>query len=306
MPSSTTNTVTNFNVNGAANGYVRLPGVAYNYISSPDSTALSITGDIDIRARVALDDWTPATDSYLVAKWNAGLQNSYVLRVVATTGTLRLVTSPDGSTTRSAISTAAPVVADGATLWVRATRDSTTGTVTFYTASGALTNPAAGDFTQLGATVATTAEGMMDSTAVLELGTLATGGTAQTLAKFYRTQIYNGIAGTLVFDSHFTTKPVGANSFTESSSNAATVTINGVLAQAGDGRVSLVSSTPSTAATISKALGTVSCDYLSIQDSTATGGARYFAGTHSVNVSGNTGWNFIAPTYNTSSTGIIA
>ena len=70
--------------------------------------------------------------------------------------------------------------------------------------------------------------------------------------------------------------------------------------------LTLNSSTPTSAAILSKPTGLVSCDYLSIQDSTATGGARYFAGTHSTNVSGNTGWNFIAPTYNTSSTGIIA
>ena len=70
--------------------------------------------------------------------------------------------------------------------------------------------------------------------------------------------------------------------------------------------LTLNSSTPASAAILSKPTGLVSCDYLSIQDSTATGGARFFAGTHSTNVSNNTGWNFIAPTYNTSSTGIIA
>ena len=34
--------------------YVRLPGTAGNYISTPDSAALDITGDIDIRARADL------------------------------------------------------------------------------------------------------------------------------------------------------------------------------------------------------------------------------------------------------------
>jgi hypothetical protein len=47
--------------------------------------------------------------------------------------------------------------------------------------------------------------------------------------------------------------------------------------------------------TLSKASGTVSCDYLSITDSVATGGADWYAGTHSTNVSNNTGWIFTAP-----------
>lgn len=57
----------------------------------------------------------------------------------------------------------------------------------------------------------------------------------------------------------------------------------------------LVSSSGGSAATLSKASGTVSVDYMSIQDSTATGGASWYAGANSTNVSGNTGWIFTAP-----------
>jgi hypothetical protein len=39
----------------------------------------------------------------------------------------------------------------------------------------------------------------------------------------------------------------------------------------------------------------VSVDYLSIQDSNATGGAAWYAGTTSTNVSNNLGWIFTAP-----------
>ena len=38
--------------------------------------------------------------------------------------------------------------------------------------------------------------------------------------------------------------------------------------------------------------GTVSCDYLSLKDSAATGGATFHAGANSTNVSGNSGWLF--------------
>ena len=50
-----------------------------------------------------------------------------------------------------------------------------------------------------------------------------------------------------------------------------------------------------TQTTISKSSGIVSCDYLSIQDIAATGGATWYAGAHSTNVSDNTGWIFTAP-----------
>jgi hypothetical protein len=54
------------------------------------------------------------------------------------------------------------------------------------------------------------------------------------------------------------------------------------------------SSSAGTAATISKASGTVSVSYCSIQDSAATGGATWnaFTTNGNVNVSGNSGWNF--------------
>jgi hypothetical protein len=59
--------------------------------------------------------------------------------------------------------------------------------------------------------------------------------------------------------------------------------------------ITINSSTAGTQATLSKSSGTVSCNYLSIKDSAATGGASWYAGTTSTNVSGNTGWIFTAP-----------
>jgi hypothetical protein len=59
--------------------------------------------------------------------------------------------------------------------------------------------------------------------------------------------------------------------------------------------MSVVSSTSGTTATLSKSSGTVSVDYVSLKDITATGGATYYAGANSTNVSNNTGWTFTAP-----------
>lgn len=78
--------------------------------------------------------------------------------------------------------------------------------------------------------------------------------------------------------------------------SAGTATISDLIAVGTAGNlISITASVPGTAATISKASGVVSGDYLSIQDSAATGGASFYAGANSTNVSGNTGWTFTAP-----------
>ncbi len=75
---------------------------------------------------------------------------------------------------------------------------------------------------------------------------------------------------------------------------SATTTITGTFSVSGQSGqlLTINSSLSGTAATLSKANGTVSCNYLSLQDSAATGGAVWNAGSNSTNVSGNTGWNF--------------
>ena len=74
-----------------------------------------------------------------------------------------------------------------------------------------------------------------------------------------------------------------------------TQTITSFTAEGTAGKVLTIdSTTPGTAATLSKASGTVSVSFLSIQDSTATGGATWNA-LDSTDVSGNTGWVITAP-----------
>ncbi len=303
IQSGTTLTTSNFNVSGAVNGYVYIPGAATEYPTSPDVAAIRVAGDLDARVDVAMDDWTPAATSCFIGKWSSGATRSWHFRVEPTTGRLSLDWTPDGTNASGIlkISSVAPTISDGARLQIRATLDVDNGAsgndVKFYTRASALGLPLSDNtsWTQLG-TTQTTAGITSIYAGVGDRLTIANLDAANfiTTGKFYEALFMNGINGTVVFDSNFTTKPVGANTFTESSANAATVTINGTLAQAGDGRVSLVSSTPGSPATLTKSTGVVSCDYLSIQDSTATGGAKWYAGANSVNVSGNTGWIFAA------------
>lgn len=84
------------------------------------------------------------------------------------------------------------------------------------------------------------------------------------------------------------------NGFKIFSSSTQTVTNFTTNGSAGN-LAKLSSSSGGAAHTLTKSSGTISVDYMSIQDSTATGGATFYAGANSTNVSGNTGWIFTAP-----------
>jgi hypothetical protein len=202
--------------------YLYLPGINSNYASAPDSAALDITGDIDLRVKVALDDWTPSAAQTLIGKWTtSGNQRSYRLDI-QTTGIPLFLWTTDGSTTSSTAASVAPTITDGTTTWLRVTRNSTTGDVVFYTSTDGTT------WTQLGTTQSTTPNTMFSGTGVLEIGTVAVGTLQPARGKFFRAQVLNGINGTVAFDANFESSITSLlqTSFTESSTNGATVTIN--------------------------------------------------------------------------------
>jgi len=97
----------------------------------------------------------------------------------------------------------------------------------------------------------------------------------------------------------------GSNTFANFNLNTAGLT-NGLLLTAGttqtvsnfftngsSGNLAILLSTSAgSAATLSKASGTVSANYMSLKDSAAIGGAAWYAGANTTNVSGNSGWIF--------------
>lgn len=143
--------------------------------STPDSAAVSITGDLSVRIKAAMTDWTPAAVACLVAKWGAAGQRSYKLEVL-TDGKLRLSWTTDGTTVISKDSTVAPTVTNGAELWVMATHDVDNGAagndVKFWTSADGVS------WTQLGTTVTTGGTtSHFDSTAALYVGSESDGAT---------------------------------------------------------------------------------------------------------------------------------
>ena len=205
----------------AADGpYVYLPGVALNYLSTPDAAALDVVDDIDIRVKVAMDAWVPSVNSMLVAKSNTS--NVSYRFVLTTAGLLRFQMSTDGSTVLTYNSSVTTGITDGAVKWVRVTRAKAAGEVKFWTSDDNVT------YTQLGTTVTGASTGSMYSgTAVLEVGRATDSTSGVITGKFYRAQVYNGIAGTKVLDVDTSVlTSASQTTFTEQSSNAATVTVN--------------------------------------------------------------------------------
>jgi hypothetical protein len=202
--------------------YVYLPGATSNFLSVPDEAALDITGDIDIRVRVALDDWTPAAINYLLNKSSDATERSYQLQV-GTTGTLSLVWSEDGTTNITKTSTVATDVSDGAAKWVRATLDVDNGSsgndVAFYLSDDGVT------WTQLGTTVTTAGvTSVFAGTGNLRVGQGQTG-TQLATGKFYRAQVLNGIDGPPVLD--IDCSQIGSGSATSFAAlTGQTVTVN--------------------------------------------------------------------------------
>jgi hypothetical protein len=204
----------------SGSNYGYLPGLASNGYSTPDSAAVSVTGPITIDYYGTVENG--ATNPALVFKDNTTV-SSYRLRWI-NGGFLRFTYSVDGSTLIDKSSTAT-VPATGTTpVWMRATRDSVSGDTKFYTGGSAETPV----WVQLGTTVSGAAGAIFDSAIALSVGVASEGVAVPLNGSVYRARVYNGFdgAGTLAFDFN-PSAYVSGTTFLDSSSNAATITLNG-------------------------------------------------------------------------------
>lgn len=134
-----------------------------------------------------------------------------------------------------------------------------------------------------------------------EINMGATGGVAKSFTgggSTYNCALNNSTSGQLSITGSNTFSTIlnstQPTTFQFGSGSTTTVTNWAVSGTSGN-LVTIRSSTNGSAHTLSKSTGTVTSDYLSIRDSTATGGAVWYAGANSVNVSNNTGWIFSGP-----------
>jgi hypothetical protein len=180
--------------------------------TTPDTGALDITGDIDLRADLMATDWTPTTTQGVIEKWVTGTnQRSYSL-VLDNAGKLRMRLSTDGLTGSvvEAVSSVAVGAADGSRLAIRVARVGTT--VTFYTSTD--TDLSSATWTQLG-TTATLSGSFFVGTAPLNVGSDAV--SAAFNGTIFSAQVRNS-AGTIVAYPNYVIQTAGATTFVDSAS----------------------------------------------------------------------------------------
>jgi hypothetical protein len=173
--------------------HLALTGAGNSYVSAPDSAKQNITGDIDIRVKVAMDSWSPppSTCGFVDKFINPSAGYRFLIN---TNGTLALHWS-DG-TLKSISSSAGVSFANGIVGWVRVTFDVDDGAGNrvgkFYTSSDGIS------WTQLGptATVAGTTSIAQAPSQPLSLG--RRDNAVHWAGKIFYAEVRNGIDGTVV------------------------------------------------------------------------------------------------------------
>lgn len=270
------------------------------FAGSVNNSAQTIYGDLNLGSTATFTGgtlgWTfAATSGSKIITSNAktldfpitfnGVGGTWVLQDAFTLGSTRALSHSNGT-----------LNLNGKTLTVGTSYTTGTGTKNLTFNGGILVCPAAST-TAFSNSVPTG----FTTTAGIGTGTISmTAATAKTFVgggSTYNCTINQGGAGDLTI--------TGANTFSNITN---TVQPASVLFTAGTtstfsnfnlngtaGNLITIASATAATHTLSKTSGTVSCDYLSITNSIATGGAAWYAGANSTNVSGNTGWIFTAP-----------
>lgn len=198
--------------------HLRLPGVAGNYASTPDSAANSVTGDLELRVKVSLVRWlNPSANQALISKLSAAGQWSYDF-YVDTAGKLALLTSPDGSASSVGTSTVVTGLTDGSAKWLRVTRTFVTGVIGFYMADDGV------NWTQLGTNVSNTPGTIFNSTSELRVG-VDLAANPHTAGRFYYADVRGGGIVVAVFDPTLGAR--GASSFVALTGETWTINTSG-------------------------------------------------------------------------------
>lgn len=209
-----------------------LPGGEGDAASTPDTAALDITGDIDIRVDATLANWClpdyPSTGETTYPQTNLigkddDSQRSWVLSTRRSRPYLEW--SSNGSfITNAALATADLPLTTSGRIAIRATLDVDNGasgnTVRFYTAP-----TMAGPWTQLGDPVTTSGTtSIFSGSAPLRVGDAKWLDNSWPIGSVHSAEVRSGIGGTVVASPDFTAQAVGASSFADSAGRTWTIT----------------------------------------------------------------------------------
>ncbi|MGW9249759.1 hypothetical protein [Streptomyces badius] len=211
------NTPIRVSVKGAES-YLGLEGTTSSYARTPDTAALDITGDIDLRVEATADWWAVPVQT-LLGKWvSATAQRSYMLRLE--NGVVNLSWSVDGTVWYFA-SQLLPALPKRAAL--RATLDVNNG-AGGYTARFYWAESLDGPWTPLGDPLTSTPTmNIYAGTAPLEIAPVAATGWTPVRGRAHRAEVRNGIGGTVVAAFDARTQPEGATSWVDSAGRTWTV-----------------------------------------------------------------------------------
>lgn len=232
------------------NNSLRTTGVANSTASSPDHADLDITGDIDIRVKLRMDDWTPSGAQTIVAKWGSSASQTFDF-IIQATGIPRFTWSSTGGNVIVANATISTGFSDGSVGWLRVTLDVDNGAggndVKFYTSTDGTT------WVQLGTTV--TSAGVTSLFAGTALLTVGTRHTDQLLVgNVYSVEVRNGIGGTIVANPNFSAQSVGTTSFNDTAGTPKAWTVQAqasIAAPATTGFVGRITAVSTTTFTVS-------------------------------------------------------
>ena len=199
---------------GTGSAYWDGTGVAFNFVSTPNAAANQITGDIEINARFI--HRTSGSEQIIIAKNQAATNLGYRLRI--TNGNnISFTISLDGSTIISVLSTF--TLTNNQEIWVRCTRNATTGVMNLFTSNDGITYT-------LNNTATNATGNIFNTTTQLTIGSNHNGASDVCHGRIYRATIANSIGGTPVVDFN-ANQYTGANTWTSTTSEVWTVNSTG-------------------------------------------------------------------------------
>lgn len=203
----------------ASYGYVGptglvLSGSGAGYATAPDIAAYTVTDEFEVLIKAQAVDWTPAAIQTLLSTKAAGVTAGFKV-TLNTNGTL-MFSAATGAANQDTTSSAAVPFTDGSTGYIKITNKTGVG-VTFYTSTDG------SSYSQLGTVGATIGAGW-DAATGPYVG-IRTDGQFPFMGTIMRVAFGTTIGGAYAFDANFAGAADYCTSFTESSSNAATVTI---------------------------------------------------------------------------------
>lgn len=203
--------------------HMRTPGTASNWASTPDSVANSITGDIDLIARVASDVWASGANPRIISKDGGAAFSAYSFGI-SNTGGLFFGLAPDGVAGLTFVSSSANTAfTNGQIGWIRVTWRQSDGRVQFFSAPDASTPV----WVQLGIDRSIVIASIFDAPMEVDIGSSNFGLTNMYPGRIYRAQVWAGFSdagGTLRNDFNPARANLQATSFVASTGETWTVT----------------------------------------------------------------------------------